>query len=305
MDLFEREIRFIKTALKASAPHIVHAHWTYEFAEAAVRSSLPHVVTMHDLGWDYLRIYRDPYRAMRLLMKYRVMLRVRNLTVVAPFMAKRAWQYGYFGHVDVVPNGLMVPPRLLRACATHGPDWRPKLFTIGNPGPIKNVRASVEAFRLVRREFPGAELHLFGPGLDTTYATGEPGVVGHGNVDHGELMRRLENEATLLIHPSRLETFGMIIAEAKARGVPVVGGENSGGVAFVCGNAGAVTTDIESPQAIANAVIALLASQDKLKEDGDRARDDAAARFDIREVAQLYLDVYERILSGRGGRRTQ
>lgn len=304
LDMFDKEIKSLTSVITSFSADIVHAHWTYEFAEAAVRSHLPHIVTMHDLGWEYLLLFRDPYRVMRLLMKYRVMPRVHHLTVVAPFMAKKAWQYGYFGHVDVVPNGITVPAPI-KASEPRGPDWSPKIFAIGDEGRIKNVRAAIKAFRLLRKSYPQGELHLYGPGLDERYVNGEYGVFGHGKVDQGELMARLQSDATVLIHPSRLETFGMIIIEAKARGVPIVGGQASGGVPFVCGNAGAIITDIENPKAIAGAVAALLSSPEKLEIERYKARADFEARFDNDKVTQMYVDIYKRVLNDQPGLRVQ
>lgn len=281
----------------AASPDIVHAHWTYEFAEAAVRSRLPHLVTMHDLGWDYFWQLRDAYRLMRLAMKYRTMPRVRHLTVVAPFMVNKARQYGYFGNVAVVPNGIEIPGELATRKTVPS---RPKLVSVGNSGAIKNIRASVEAFKRIKRDIPAAELHLFGPGLDATFGTAEPGVIAHGNVEHTWLLDFLAREATLLIHPSKLETFGVVIAEAKARGVPVIGGIKSGGVPFVCGtDAGCLLVDTTDPDAIARAALQLLSGSDAHLH-GPIARRDASARFDSRDTTQRYLEMYQEIAQQYG-----
>lgn len=294
LDLFEKEIRHLTAAIKAAQPDIVHAHWTYEFAEAAIRTRLPHLVTMHDLGWDYFWQFRDAYRFMRLIMKYRTMPRVRNLSVVAPFMVGKARQYGYFGKIWVIPNGVSVPetPR----DRAFDPE-RPKIVTVGNSGRIKNVRKSIDAFAAIRTAIPQAELHLFGSGLDHSFARGAPGVVGHGNVEHSTLLEFLTIEATLLIHPSRLETFGVIIAEAKVREVPVVAGAYSGGVPFVCGvNGGSVLVDIDDPNAIAEAALDIFASNDIYTSMSRQALDDVRARFDSDLVTQQYLAAYHSVL---------
>jgi glycosyltransferase involved in cell wall biosynthesis len=295
LDLFEFEIRHLVSAIQQSSADFVHAHWTYEFAEAAVRSKLPHLVTMHDLGWEYLRIYRDGYRAMRLVMKYRVMPRVRNLTVVAPFMASKAWQYGYFRRPYTVPNGVAVTPTP-KPRQPIGGDKPLRIVTIGNAGPIKNVSAAVSALSIIRERFPAAELHLFGPGLDRAYVGGTPGVIGHGPRPHDELMTFLSRTADLLVHPSRLECCPMIIAEAKMRGVPVVGGRRSGGVAYVCGEAGAEVVNIENPREIAHVAISMLAPE-RYREASRLARIDAEDRFASQIVTSQYISIYERVFA--------
>lgn len=294
MDLFEAEIRHLTAAIRALAPDIVHAHWTYEFAEAGVRSGRPHLVTMHDLGWDNLLHFRNAYRLMRLMMIYRTLWRVKHLSAVSAFTAGRAPFYGYFGKVDLVPNGVEIPPELpARAEADIA---RPVIVTVGDAGPIKNVRTSLLAFPLIRQRWPEAQLHLFGPGLDAAFAGDVPGVHAHGSTPHTELMQFLAERATVLVHPSRLETFGVILAEAKARGVPVVAGARSGAVPFVCADGVSRLVDVRAPQRIADGVLGLLESAAAYHDARQRSRADVIARFSIAASAASYMAIYRRIL---------
>jgi glycosyltransferase involved in cell wall biosynthesis len=291
-DLFAVEIAHLEAVMRRSDADIVHANWTYEYTEAAIRSRRPMVATMHDLGWDYLFVFRDLYRTMRLVMKYRAMLRVKALTTVAPFMARKAWNYGYFGHVDVIPNPIEpAPPR-------PKPLDRLVIATIGNAGRVKNVAASVAAFSRIRAALPTAELHLFGPGLEPEgdFRDAGPGVVCHGNVPHGTLMAFLEEEARLLVHPSRIEGCPVILGEAKMRGVPVVAGARSGGVEYVVGKAGGLLVDIERPDVIADAALRILTDPAGYPALQQAAHDDAAARFATTQITARYVEVYERVL---------
>ncbi|WP_185206246.1 glycosyltransferase family 4 protein [Sphingomonas sp. NBWT7] len=291
-DLFAVEIAHLEAVMRGSDSDIIHANWTYEYAEAAIRSRRPMVATMHDLGWDILFNFRDMYRTLRLLMKYRAMLRVKALTAVAPFMARKAWNYGYFGQVDVIPNPIEpVPPR------PKALD-RPIIATIGNAGRLKNVVASVAAFARIRAALPSAELHLFGPGLDPEgqFRDAGPGVVCHGNVPHGTLMAFLEEEARLIVHPSRIEGCPVILGEAKMRGVPVVAGARSGGVEYVVGNCGGVLVDIEKPDEIADAALRILSNPAAYPALQQVAHEDVMARFATAQVTSRYVKVYERVL---------
>lgn len=290
-DLFAAEIAHLTRAMAQSDAEIVHAHWTYEYAEAALRTGKPYLVTMHDLGWDYLFEFRDAYRLMRLVMKYRVMVRVRNLTVVGKFMLPKIWQYGFRGKVDLVPNPI-------------GPaGWQPKVtddpvfIAVGNPNQIKNISAAIDAFRLLRATHPCAQMHLFGPGLDAGYAPaqGVAGIVAHGNVEHRELMRFLSERATVLINSSRLETFGVIIAEAKMRGVPAIAGINAGGTIDSIGGVGALC-DIEDPASIARAAQEILADPGNYARLQKDSHEDVNARFSANNVAKSYAAIYQRIL---------
>ena len=293
LDLYSKEIRLLTNHINQMQPDIVHAHWTYEYAEAAVRAKSPYLVTMHDLGWDYLLHFRDLYRLMRLFMMLRTMPRVKGLSVVAPFMVDKLWQYGFVGSAEVIANGIEIPSQY--SDPANRDLTNPVIVTVGNDGNLKNVRSSMLAFNLIKKVSPEAELHLFGPGLDAKFADGADGVVGHGNVEHSFLMRFLCNQATLLIHPSRIETFGVIIAEAKARAIPVVAGSQSGGVSFVCSDKGALLVDIESPKAISKAALSFLQDRSTYLSACQDARADAAARFSDQIIANQYLGLYRHI----------
>jgi L-malate glycosyltransferase len=295
LTLFEAEIRHLEREMTLFAPDIVHAHWTYEYAEAAVRSRLPHLVTMHDLGWECLWQFRDAYRALRLLMKFRVMPRVRALSVVAPFMHPKARQYGYFGPVDVVPNGIEVlepDPATIRAKM----DRPLRIITIGNTSRLKNVGAAIAAHAVLRRRIPNAELHLFGPGLDESFARGAAGVTGHGHAENPELRRFLADHGTILLHPTRLESFGVAILEAKMAAVPVVAATDAGGVDYVCGSdAGCTLANMSDSEAISDAIQRYVDDPAEYLRCALLANADARTRFDREQVARRYSEIYARI----------
>lgn len=291
-DLFGAEIAFLSAEMQASDCDVVHAHWTYEYAEAAIRSAKPYVVTMHDLGWDYLFQFRDVYRLVRLLMKLRTMPRVRNLTVVSPFMVRKLWQYGFRGNVKVIPNPIS-------AAACHPKDLvEPCIVAVGNDGRIKNIISAISAYKILKENHPNAELHLFGPGLDSAHpmVAADPGIYGHGNVPHAELMNFLQARATILFHPSRLETFGVILGEAKMRGVPVIAGRNSGGTVDVVGDFG-ILCNIEDPAEIASAALIFLKDPCFYQELQLCSHRDVSERYSVAAVTELYLSVYEDVIA--------
>ena len=107
-------------------------------------------------------------------------------------------------------------------------------------------------------------MHLFGHdfqvgGIAQRWAENRgisEGMVFHGPVSHELLIEELKL-ATLMLHPGRLESCPMGIAEAMALGLPVVGGRNSGGVAWMIGGGG-LAVEINQPQEIAKAALFLI-----------------------------------------------
>jgi L-malate glycosyltransferase len=296
LDLFSLEIKSIEESIRSIQPDVVHAHWTYEHAEAAIRSKYPHLITMHDSPWSVLWNYRNAYRFCRLLMALRTVPRVKALTVVSPYLMPHARACGYLGSIEAVPNGIELASSSPESFAREQ-RRAPLIVTVGDTSRLKNVIASVEAFRLIREQQPQAQLHLFGPGLTQEYTNGEPGIFGHGAVEHAELMRFFDQSAVLLIHPSLEESFGVVLIEAMVRGVPCLGGRNSGGVPFVFGKElASFLVDVTKPLHIASAALRLLRDDVQYQEISQQVAQRALRSFSVSAVADRYLELYGRIL---------
>jgi glycosyltransferase involved in cell wall biosynthesis len=296
LSFFSQEITYLEGMLREIKPDIVHAHWTYEFAEAALRSELPHLVTMHDSPLAVFALYRDAFRFFRLLMALRTIPRIKSLAVVSPFLIRHARMHGYFRAISVVPNGVPIPA--LTADKPTGFRNPVRIVTVGDTGRLKNVQAAVLAFTQIRERFPDAELHLFGPGLDETFCPTAVNLYRHGSVPHATLMQYLEKEATLLIHPSLQESFGVILVEGMASGVPSIAGRTSGGVPYVLGpELGRMLVNVRDPERIAKKAIEVLTDQLQYTRLSEMARSRAKTMFSQRDMALNYLDIYSAILT--------
>lgn len=295
LDFFETEIRFVAEEIERIQPDLVHAHWTYEYAEAAVRGQAAHVVTMHDVPIEVAWIFKNAYRFLRLLLAFRVLVRAKCVTAVAPSMAGWARFHGYFGEVSIIPNGVEVP-----AFEHREPDAAvqpPIIATIGDISGRKNIRTGIAAHKLVRRAHPNAELHLFGPGLDEAYVGGAEGVIGHGATPHSDLMKFLSERATLLSHPSYWEACPVIVIEAMARGLPVVAGRQVVGSRFVVGDQlSDLLVDVGDPEALANGILGLLDNSAAYASAVSRSRQRAEEAFSAPVAASRYLSVYRQAL---------
>ena len=298
LTFFAREVDGIAERLRRLSPDIVHAHWTYEYSLAALHLDEPVVTTIHDSPTSVLRHHRDAYRFIRLLMAAKVRLAQPHLTAVSPYVAQQ-WSRGLRDRrpIEVIPN---------IACGFEGtsaPGPR-RILTVGNDDPLKNVRAALQAFKLVRRDLPDAQLVLVGPGLtaDGTFAAQAAardeldGVKLLGPLPHRELLRQM-SISTIMLHPSREEAQCMVINEALASHLPVIAGRHSGGVAWSLddGAAGRLV-DVNSPTELASAAVELLASlqsRDSLIEAGIQLVRD---RYSPTAVAVAYARTYERAI---------
>lgn len=299
-DLFRAERRYLAEAIARERPDTVHTHWTYEFALGALASGVPAVVTAHDCPLRILRWDRSPYRIVRALMAGIVARRARRLTAVSEAVAEHFRRYFHWrGVLPVIPNA--IEPEWFEGvgCPPPGPGF---LFAgvLDGWGTLKNGRALLGAFAMARRSLPGAHLLLFGHG----HGPGEEaeawarrrdlaaGVQFLGHVTSSELRERIRHTGAL-VHPSREESFSMVVAEAMAGGIPVVAARGSGSVAETLeGGRWALLVDCSSPEALARGMLRLARDPALRTRLADGARAAAARELSLPRVWEAYNHVY-------------
>jgi glycosyltransferase involved in cell wall biosynthesis len=118
-----------------------------------------------------------------------------------------------------------------------------------------------------------------------------------GILPYREMLDVLEAEADVFVHTTKEESFSMSTLEAMAKGVPVVGGQNSGGVPWLLDNGSAgVLVDINSPSAVATGMIKLVEDVEKYKIVAQRAYQRAVDSFTLDAVVRQYLEAYKIVL---------
>ena len=305
VDLYAFERQGLLRSMRSARPDVIHAHWSYEFAWASLRSGLPHVVTCHDSPLRVARFERDfthgAYRWLRAGIAWHVLREARRVTTVSPYMVGEVQPLCRVP-VSIVPNPIAERAATRRRAASAN---GMKLVMVSNGwGPRKNGAAGLRAFALLARKLPGVELHLYGH-------DGEPGgaaqrwwqqeglsggVVFHGAVSHDEVLDAMAS-SDLLLHPAIEESFGAVLGEAMAMGLPLVAGERCGAVPWVVGDAGRLV-DVTRPECIAEAIESLLTDTATMTEMGRRGRDRVQACFSPAAVATLYEREYEAALGG-------
>ena len=302
-DFFRVERAALVSAMREHPTDVISAHWTYEFALAAIQSGLPAFVTAHDAplrcAWEErLR----PYRWLRNSLALPVVHRAAALSGVSPYTARHLRRVLLAPHrVRVIPNGVRLAA--LPAARPVQPTDAPVFATVLNGwGPLKNGQAALQAFANVRTALPKARLLMFGDGFapgGLASAWAEPrglatGVEFVGPTRHAELLERIAEEVTVLVHPSRLEACPMILLEVMGIGVPVIAGRRSGGAPWVVADGAAGTlVDVSSPSEIAAAMLRLGRDAGLRAELAAEGRERVRAHFDLAEVAQEYVHWFE------------
>lgn len=304
VDGFRFEVAGLASELSRVAADVIHAHWSYEFALAALRIRRNSLITCHDSPTQILRFTKSAYRFVRLLMARRVFNKGLAYTTVSSYMAEQL-RIHHGINAQVIPNP--VSEQLLTSGSDRaGPQGR-RIVMINNGWDArKNVEQGVRGFIKWSSQEPTAELHLFGngyePGALAERALHQAGlassrIVFRGAVSHGELMNEMLR-ADALLHTALEESFGVVLAESMALGIPVVAGRDSGAVPWVLGfGSGApagIAADVRSADGIADALRHLFSGpyESYSRAGRNRVRD----HFLVDAVVDRYLDTYAELV---------
>lgn len=305
-DFFKGERQALCRAIQQSKCDVVHAHWAYEFGAATVDSGVPHVVTAHDIPLVVLRFARHPYWLLKPLLAWRVLRTAKVVTAVSPYTADSL--NGFLRpqrDIAVVSNGVTADVFALhvKRRPTRQPGKIVFASILNSWAGRKNGQQLVKAFAILRKRLGNkVELWMIGDGhendgLGAMWARKrslEPGIRFLGPLPHGQVLSTLVEKVDVLVHPSLEETHGMVITEAMAVGIPVIGGRSSGAVPWVLGGGKAgMLVDVSSKRSLTSAMHTM-ATEPSLRESlASAGREAAMSRFHIDST----VDRYEALLA--------
>lgn len=197
----------------------------------------------------------------------------------------------------VIPNGIDVDRFALARRPVPG-----RVVMVGRLAPPKRPDLAVEAITRVRRDHPGAELHLVGD--------------GPGRADLERLVARLGaqeavrllgtrpdvpailSEASVVLLASDYEGAPLSLLEGMAAGAPVVASRVAGIPELVVDGESGLLVEPGSAAALAAALGGLLADPSRSAAIGDAGRERVQARYSRERMAAELTAVYESVLAG-------
>lgn len=214
--------------LRGFRPEVVHVHEpttpsTSMFA--ALRARVPVVATFH-ANVERSRLLTAALPVLRPVWRR---LRVR---IAVSEAAKHFYGSRFGGDIRVIPNGSNVEMFADAAPAPDLPPGRRMLWT-HRLDPQKGFPVAVDAFATLAREFPDLWFVVIGDGKDRDAIQRLPTEVRArvkmiGSVPH-ERLPAYHAGAEVFIAPALgQESFGLVLVEAMAAGVPVVAGDIAG-----------------------------------------------------------------------------
>jgi phosphatidylinositol alpha-mannosyltransferase len=229
---------------------------------------------------------------------------IRRLDVrVAVSEAARAFPHSRFpGSYRIIPNGVPVEQY---APALGAPKVPGRVLFVGRAERRKGLGVLLQAFTLLRRRLPHASLVIAGATRRQVLETdrngnGLPvdlsGVDALGWVDDDEKVAQLAAAEVSCAPSLAAESFGIVLAEAMAAGVPVVASDLPGYRAVLRdGQAGRLTPPGD-PVALADALYALLSDEEERRRLA-AAGSAAAAGLSWSRITGSIIDAYEEALA--------
>lgn len=185
--------------------------------------------------------------------------------------------------------------------AQIGAEHVPILIYVGRLGREKNLRYLVQAMHLLSSRGHLFKLVIVGEGpMRAELEAQLPDAHFTGSVE-GEQLSRWYASADVFVFPSTAETFGNVVLEAFASGLPVVGADEGGVRELVTPGRNGLLAPAHSPAAFADHVYSLMTSPGELARMGRAARM-TAAQYRWPAIGQQLLDHYERLVTADGRR---
>jgi glycosyltransferase involved in cell wall biosynthesis len=148
-----------------------------------------------------------------------------------------------------------------------------KLLYVGRISREKNLQMLVEAFRFVRTSTPNVDLVIVGDGpeREALEAQSIGGNIAFTGFLHGDDLARAYASADLFVFPSATDTFGNVVLEAHASGLPAIVSTQGGPAEIVTRNGSGLAVDVRTPAPMCAAIRELVWDAPRRHEMGERA----------------------------------
>lgn len=295
------EVEDLRKMMVAHPADFISAFWSYEFAWAALKTGKPTVVSLHDVALQILKKIPDMFRLVRWMINYIVVSKADFL------LANSAYTYNQLDRrtkskTRVIDN--FYPSTLKQRLAVTAQKGNYIITVAQGFTQRKNIENGLQAFALLRKRFPDLEYYLVGVdseegGLAQQYAEKQnltDGVRFMGPMPYDDVFKLIQN-AQVLLHPSREESFGMVLLEAMVARTPTVGGKASGYIPHLLnyGKAG-LLSDVESPESMATEVGRILSDRDLYQSLVHAGYTYAEENFSEEVIVHKHLDYYSEVL---------
>ena len=299
-------ISWLETNTEISSFDVIHAHTVFSGGYAAMqlhkRYGIPYIVAVRNTDVNTFFKYMVHLRSlgveiMRNAEKVVFLSPAYQQTVLNKWVPAR-YRQEILEKSQVIPNG--IAPLFLKnqPKSKQKPEKAVRLVYVGDINTNKNLDLTVKAAERLRREDLDVTITAVGSIKEEKYRKlieETPFLTHHSRCGQEEVIQHLR-DADIFVMPSHTETFGLVYAEAMSQGLPVLytAGQGFDGH-FPNGTVGYAVSDLDA-QELAEKIRAVIERFETLS----AACVIGARRFDWKQIAGIYADIY-RELTERSG----
>jgi glycosyltransferase involved in cell wall biosynthesis len=192
-----------------------------------------------------------------------------------------------------------------------GVTGNPLILGVGQLIERKGWEYTVQCLPSITAQFPEAQFLIVGPSQPAEPAfrerlsrlAAELGVSNHIKIlqdNPPALIEDAYRSATILTHPSFVESFGLVLLEAMTAGLPVVAHNGTGIPCIVDDGITGYVVDVRNVQSYTDALLALLKDPALRRRMGSEGRRQAQIRFSQSEAAAQLFGVYSSLVGTPG-----
>ena len=289
--------RRIRSAMRSFDPDLIHAHepLTPSTSMLAVLAAEAPVVATFHASLDRSRLMELAGPALRQV-SGRIDAAVAVSDAAASFV-RRVVRVP----LEIVPNGVDVRAFSNPGRPVEGLPAGPKILWVNRLDPQKGFEIMLRAFEQLASEVGEVRLLVAGDGRDRVLLRSLPGdlrsrILRLGTVPH-EALPRYHAAADVFVSPATgQESFGIVLVEAMAAGVPVVASDIAGYREVVRDGVDGLLVPPNDPNTLAAAIRRVL-SEPELAAALKAAGRSRAQAFSWQAVAPRIEAVYDRVLS--------
>ena len=183
----------------------------------------------------------------------------------------------------------------------------PLILGVGQLIERKGWEYTIRCMPSIIARFPEARLLIVGPSKPAepafrqrlTQLATELGVIDHLQILHDntpEFIREAYRSATILTHPSFVESFGLVLLEAMTAGIPIVAHNGTGIPCIIDDGVTGYVVDVRDTPKYTAALLSLLDEPALRQRMGTKGRRQAEIRFSQAEIASQLFAVYAEVI---------
>lgn len=280
-------------------PPLQHVHVAFKAGLIARRIrkkyGVPYILTEH---WTaFLKEAKDNFNSLSFSAQYmisKVITDAELILSVSDYLAEameRRWPNSEYQVIpNVVDTSVFYPVAVKESVSL-------RLIHISSMNYQKDPESLFKAMGIVKNKGISFTLDIFGPVTDQVKKQVEENNIGDAIILHGEVPQKelapVLQQADALILYSRYETFGCVVIEANACGVPVITADMPPMRELLQDEFNGIFAKPDNPASLAEAIIRFSSIHRQFNR--NEIASATAARYSFEKIGKMYADIYTKI----------